>query len=418
MRKFKVPTTLGYILLLLLGLPNPSGFAQDKPQAAAQAPNAAFELKDGDRVVFLGNSLFENDLPYGYLELALTTRWPNRNVTYRNIGWTGDTVWGDARSYITNPPTAYELLIQQLTKAQPTVVFIAYGAIEALEGEAGLSRFNQGLTQLLDKIGQLGAKAILLSPTPVLSAGSGEDLAKRNANLELYGAAIAKTASARGQRYIDVFKPLQAQNKEVSLSDNGVHLNENGYYFLASAIEKGLGLAPRHEAVTINVSRQKAAATGPARILDPGKEQGSIRFTIQEGYLPLPLPQQTGAAAGEDVQVLKITGLKKGYYTLTTDESQVITASANKWKEGVEIRRGASFGQVSQLREKIIKKNDLFFQQYRPLNRTYIVGFRSYEQGRHVKTLEDLNFIITWLEGQIALNRTPKSKVYQLTPIK
>ena len=77
-----------------------------------------------------------------------------------------------------------------------------------------------------------------------------------------------------------------------------------------------------------------------------------------------------------------------------------------------------AFSQADALQEKIIKKNDLFFQQYRPQNRTYIVGFRSYEQGRHVKTLEDLNFIITWLEGQIALNRAPKSKVYQLTPIK
>jgi hypothetical protein len=238
--------------------------------------------------------------------------------------------------------------------------------------------------------------------------------------LEQYAAAIAKTASARGKRYIDIFNPLLARNKEVKLSDNGVHLNESGYYYLASAMEKGLGLAPRHESVAINVSRQTAAATGPAKILDPGKDKGSIRFTIDEGYLPLPLPQQDGAAAAaaDDVRVLKITGLKKGIYTLTTDDSQVITASANKWKEGVAIRRGASFNQASQLREKIVKKNDLFFQQYRPQNRTYILGFRSYEQGRHVKTLEDLNYIITWLEGQIALTRTPKSNVYQLTPVK
>jgi hypothetical protein len=60
----------------------------------------------------------------------------------------------------------------------------------------------------------------------------------------------------------------------------------------------------------------------------------------------------------------------------------------------------------------------LFFQQYRPQNKTYILGFRSYEQGRHAKGLEELSIIITWLEGQIALNRLPKSKIYQLSPVK
>jgi lysophospholipase L1-like esterase len=417
MRKIKVSTKLGYVILLFITLSNKSAVAQNTLQAVTEASNTTFELKNGDRVAFLGNSLFENDLQYGYLELALTTRWPNRDVTYRNLGWTGDTVWGEARSYITNPPTAYDLLVEQLTKARPTVVFIAYGSIEALDGEAGLSRFIQGLNQLLDKIDQLRANAILLSPIPVLSAGSPENLAQRNAMLKLYASATAETASARGKRFIDIFNPLLQHNKNVKLSDNGIHLNENGYYYLASAIEKGLGLAPRHGPVMINVSKNAVETTVPAKIWDSAKPDGSIKFTIDESYLPLPLPKQSGGTA-HDLRVVTITGLKKGLYTLTTDDFQVITASANKWKEGVEIRQGVSFHQVSQLRENIIKKNELFFHQHRPLNRTYIVGFRSYEQGRHAKGLEDLSIIITWLEGQIALNRMPKPKIYQLTPIK
>ena len=418
MRKIMISTTLGYILLLFITLSNQIAVAQNKSQGVTEASNATFELKDGDRVVFLGNSLFENDLQYGYLELALTTRWPNRDVTYRNLGWTGDTVFGEARSYITSP-SAYDLLIEQLMKAQPTVVFIAYGANEAIEGEAALSRFSQGLNQLLDKIDQLDAKAILLSPIPMMSAESPENLANRNAMLELYASAIAKTASERGKRFIDIFNPLLENNKNVKLSDNGLHLNENGYYYLASTIEEGLGLVPRSkESVIINLTKNGVEATVPAKVLGSGKNNGNINFTIDEDYLPLPLPEQGGGSA-DNVLELEITGLKKGVYTLTTDDSQVmvISASAKKWKEGIEIRRGPSFSQVSQLREKIIKKNELFFHQYRPLNRTYIIGFRSHEQGRHAKGLEDLSIIITWLEGQIALNRMPKSKVYQLTPV-
>ncbi|GAA4441379.1 hypothetical protein GCM10023188_39830 [Pontibacter saemangeumensis] len=380
----------------------------------AEAADAAFELQDGDRVVFVGNSLFENELPYGYLEYALTTRWPHRNVTYRNIGWSGDTVWGEARSYISSPST-YDLLIEQLTKAEPTIVFIAYGANEALEGEAGLPHFKQGLNQLLDKVDQLGAKAILLSPVPVIAAGTTENLKERNAMLELYAAAIAKTASERGLRFIDVFKPLLERRKHATLSDNGYHLNENGYYHLAATLEQGLGLAPRtNESVRLNVSKHAVEATGPAKVLDAGKDSGIIKFSIDEAFLPLPLPEQEGATAN-NARVFRISGLKRGKYTLSTDNFQMITASANEWNEGIEIPLGASFSQASQLREKIVKKNELFFHQYRPLNRTYIVGFRSHEQGRHAKGLEELSVIITWLEGQIARDRVPASKVYQLT---
>ena len=89
MGKIKVATPLGYILFLFIVLLPKLLAAQNIPPGVSQASAVNFDLKNDDRVVFLGNSLFENDLQYGYLELALTTRWPHRNVTYRNIAWTG-----------------------------------------------------------------------------------------------------------------------------------------------------------------------------------------------------------------------------------------------------------------------------------------------------------------------------------------
>lgn len=239
------------------------------------------------------------------------------------------------------------------------MVFIAYGAIEALEGEAGLSRFSQGLNKLLDKIDQLGAKAILLSPVPMMSAESAENLVKRNAMLELYASAIAKTASDREKHFIDIFNPFLQYNKNAKLPDNGLHLNENGYYFLASTIEKGLGLAPRHVSVVINLSKHAAEATFPVKIPDSGKNNETVKFRIDEDYLPLPLPEQGGGTA-DNAWILRVEGLKRGFYTLARGDSEVITTSADKWKEGVEIRRGASFSQAVQVREKIIKRTNCF----------------------------------------------------------
>ncbi|KAA5547510.1 GDSL-type esterase/lipase family protein [Adhaeribacter rhizoryzae] len=411
----KLSTTLSFLILWLFTLYYGKVMAQNIAPKASQT-NANFDLKSGDRVVFLGNSLFENDLPYNYLEFALTTRWANQNITFRNIAWTGDNVWGEARSYISSP-SAYDLLIEQLTKTQPTVVFIAYGAIEAQEGEEGVARFNQGLNKLLDKIAQLGAKAILLSPIPAMDNQATTNGAQRNAMLELYAATIAKTAAERGQQYINIYKPMLELSKKVNLSDNGIHLNETGYYYLATTLEKELGLTPRQELVSINIDKNATEQTNPVKILDAGRQKNTVKFTLEEEYLPLPLPALVEGTA-DKAQVIKIAGLKKGVYTLTADDTPVITASAAQWKEGVAIRRGASFSQAAQVRDLIFKKNQLFFQQYRPQNRTYILGFRAHEQGRHARGLEDLNIIISYLEGQIALNRHPKAIVYQLTPLK
>ncbi|WP_265645618.1 hypothetical protein, partial [Escherichia coli] len=88
--------------------------------------------------------------------------------------------------------------MEHLTKAQPTVVFIGYGNIEAQEGEAGLPRFVEGLNKLVDKVDQLGAQAVLLSTIPVLS-DSIPNRAEYNAMLQRYAGAIAKIATDRGK---------------------------------------------------------------------------------------------------------------------------------------------------------------------------------------------------------------------------
>lgn len=55
----------------------------------------AFALREGDRVVLIGSTLIEREQRYGYWETALTERYPG--VTFRNLGWSGDTVFGTAQ---------------------------------------------------------------------------------------------------------------------------------------------------------------------------------------------------------------------------------------------------------------------------------------------------------------------------------
>jgi lysophospholipase L1-like esterase len=410
MRKNKAPIARNFLLAGLLLLLHTVVLAQAPFATGTAASTKPFALHNGDRVLFVGNSLFENDLLYGYLELALTTRWPDGQVTFRNIGWTGDNVFGEARSYFTNPPTPYELLMKQITDAKPTVAFVAYGGIEAQKGKEGIPEFARGLDRLLDTLSKLGTRTVLLSPIPLFL----KDNSSRNDMLAEYANEIARKAASRGALFIDIFNPMKELGKSATLSDNGFHLNETGYYQLANLIDKQLGGSPRSVSISIDVSKKGGATSEAAKIL-PAQSDGSIvRFELEKVNLPMPTPTSS-ASKPTDTRLIKINGLKKGFYSLTTNGFEVVSASADQWTKGVAITQGPDYTEAKRLQDLIIKKNELFFHQYRPQNRTYILGFRSYEQGRHAKGLEDLNLIITWLEGQIAQHRMPKSSVYQLT---
>lgn len=372
--------------------------------AQSQRNFPPLEFRNGERIVFLGGSLFENELAGCYLEFALTSRWPGRELTFRNIGWTGDNVFGDARSTFTSPPTAYQQLFQQIRSTAPDYVLIAYGTVEAQKGEAGLDEFTNGLEVIIDSIDRLGAQTILLSTIPVKLAGTPENTLTQNRYLKLYSEAISAVASKRKKRFVDLYTPVSA-NEGTIYADNGIHLNDEGYYYLAQVLEKAFGWPGRGERITIDAAEKR----------DSGGND--VVFTIQEKLLPLPVPASGTAAPGASV-VVQINGLKTGSYTLTENGQQLLTASAEQWAKGIALDKGVSQLQSASVRDSIARKNELFFRQYRPLNRTYILGFREYEQGRHKQGLRDLNPIIARLEGQINQHCTPVKKTFTLSPVK
>ncbi|MFM7151472.1 MAG: SGNH/GDSL hydrolase family protein, partial [Gemmataceae bacterium] len=165
------------------------------------APCFALEplkLEDGDRVVFLGNTLIEREQLYGWWELYLTRSFPGKKVTFRNLGWSGDTVFGHARAGFGPVAEGYKHLIDHTLALKPTVIFIAYGTNESGEGPGGLPSFVKGLNKLLDQVEKTKARIILLSP--VQQADMGRPLpnpSRANANLRLYADAIRDVAKKR-----------------------------------------------------------------------------------------------------------------------------------------------------------------------------------------------------------------------------
>ena len=98
-------------------------------------------LKDGDTVVLLGGTLIERDAHEGYIETALTLANPGKNIRFRNLGWSADTVKGESRGYFN--PDGYKDLLTKTAEAKPTVIILAYGSNAAWGGDEGLAAFEK-----------------------------------------------------------------------------------------------------------------------------------------------------------------------------------------------------------------------------------------------------------------------------------
>ena len=100
---------------------------------ASTAPAAEpFEFKDGDRVVLIGGTLIEREQRYGYWETVLTALHPYKDITFRNLGWSGDTVWGEAMARFGGPAEGFRHRQQHIAALQPTVIILGFGGRAAM----------------------------------------------------------------------------------------------------------------------------------------------------------------------------------------------------------------------------------------------------------------------------------------------
>lgn len=213
-----------------------------------QAPHP-IELRDGDRVVWLGGTFVERAQQYGYMELALTTRWPNRNVTFRNLGWSADDVFGESRKYYggyqstTLDVGGRERLLANIEAFDATIVFANYGANAAAGGSEALESFLSGYRSLLEELEEGGVRIVLMSPIPRENLGAPyPDQADYNENLRLYADAICRLARELGHSCADLFRELpKAARNAGQITDNGIHLTAEGYRYAAAALEAALG---------------------------------------------------------------------------------------------------------------------------------------------------------------------------------
>jgi lysophospholipase L1-like esterase len=224
-------------------------FAENQPNKA----RSAFEWKDGDKVALIGGTIIEREQNSGYWELALTRNIPAKYVTFRNLGWSGDTVWAESRG-IFEPSgrgtplgsnKGYVQLIELVKEQKPSVLIFGYGAVEAFDGSPGLEPFVKQYEKLIADCKAAsadGVRLILLGPLnmdpmqPPLPPPHAY-----NEHVAIYRDAIRDLAKSIGATFVPMSMPDSRFGEEQRLiTDNGQHLKPEGYSRSASQLVSAL----------------------------------------------------------------------------------------------------------------------------------------------------------------------------------
>lgn len=205
-------------------------------------PATDLALKDGDRVVMVGGALIEREQLFGHVEVMLHTSFPDKKFTVRNLGWSGDTVWGEARAEFGPQPEGYKKLVEQVKAEKPTVLILAYGTNEAFAGKEAVKKFTEQYRKLLADIVPEGCRCVFLTiPNP-----KHPKLSPKFAQIE-YDAAIKSIAKERQAIVVDIYHAFHPYDSR-PLSDDGMLPNDLGYQKLATDIAFAIHAEERAEA--------------------------------------------------------------------------------------------------------------------------------------------------------------------------
>lgn len=243
--------------------------------SSSVAHAAGLEIKKGDHICIIGNTLAERMQHEGWLETLIHARFPEYELVFRNLGYSGDEIELDRRlrSMSFGSPDEWlagEAPVPQPTKLSPRdevaknrfaltntkadVIFAFFGYNESTRGDAGLPKFRQDLDAFIKHTlsmkynGKSAPRLVLFSPiahepTDDRNLPSRDAVAAANARIGKYAAAMKDVAAANQVVLVDLFAPtaeLYQKRSGGTITINGIHLNADGDQFVATVADESL----------------------------------------------------------------------------------------------------------------------------------------------------------------------------------
>ena len=201
-------------------------------------------FQKNNRICLIGNTLADRMQHHGWTETYLQSRYPDRQLVFRNLGFSADELTVRPRSKNFGSPDVH------LTHSKADVIFAFFGYNESFNGPEGLAVFKKQLVDFIEHTrkrtynGKSVPHLVLFSPIAHedLKDPNLPDGKSNNFRLSLYSRAMAQVAWDHGVSFVDLFTPTQKLYTEhdVPLTINGIHLNEYGYRLLGQIIDREL----------------------------------------------------------------------------------------------------------------------------------------------------------------------------------
>ncbi len=220
--------------------------------SAAPSNPQRLELKKGDRIILIGNTLAERMQYFGHFETLLHSRFPDKELVVRDLGWSADELTLRPRSF------DFKNHGHNLTDEKPDVVLAFFGFNESFGGSKGLPKFEKDLEKFITETtstkynDKAEPRLVLISPIAQedLKRPSVTDGKQNNKNIKLYADAMEKLAAKHKILFVDLFTPTAKlmESSYKKLTFNGIHLTDYGDKMVAPMLDEGLfGPRPKDE---------------------------------------------------------------------------------------------------------------------------------------------------------------------------
>lgn len=391
-----------------------------------------FYLKDGDRVVFYGDSITDQRLYTTFTESYVLTRFPHMKISFVHSGWGGDRVTGGAGGPID------VRLHRDLIAYKPTVLTIMLGMNDgryrAYDPDI-FQQFSSGFESIVQTVKSalpdIRITAIQPSPyddvtrAPLFAGGY-------NAVLVRYGQFLGDFASRENLALADLNTPVLAALKKAQSIDpelapkivpDRVHPGPSGHLLMAEALLKAWHAPADVTSVEIDAESKKVSTAANTKATDLHVD-ASITWTQEDSALPMPVDAKdplvalalraSDFAEALDRQPLKITGLPRARYVLRIDGEMVGSFSRLDLADGVNLALLPTpmVKQALDVHALTIRHNQIHYERWRHLQ----VPLQEQKLERLQPALDSLDALEAELIEQQRTAAQPRPRRYELSP--
>ncbi len=319
-----------------------------------------FALKDGDTVVFYGDSITAQRLYTKYAEEFLLTRYPALHLRFVNAGVPGDTVQGGYAG------TMAERVQRDVMSFQPAMITVMLGMNDGGWGQGSPqidAAFQKGYRALLDALHKAapGAALTLIYPTPYDEITHGTEFPGYSRVIDQFADDVSRMGAelqASGDKTVllaDFHRPLtdsleRAKTQFPQLAPliipDRIHPSETGHWIMAAALMSAWHMNPVVSRLALDAGSDEVIDKERTTVKNLERSVGGLKWTQLDDALPLPLDFNNAMTpmllkisdiAQFDQMILRIESLKPGQYELSIDGKAVASFSREELQHGVNL---------------------------------------------------------------------------------